>query len=253
MLLRTADVVQSVRGCYARNEFHRAYHRLHDFCIVDLSALYFDVLKDRLYTFAPRSRSRRSAQTAVWRIGEALVRLLAPMMSFTADEIWQFLPPLKGREESVHLSLFPAADEALGGATLGGTTDALRADWELLLQVRQEVLKAMEAARNAKTIGGSLEAAVRITAQDPAFSVLERHLESLRALFIVSGVSLERALPGNSTGGILAEVERAPGSKCERCWNYSSQVGDNSLYPTACERCVAALEEIARSREKQHL
>ena len=113
-LLRAAEVTKDVREHYDDFVFHRLYHRLKDFCIVDLSAIYFDVLKDRLYTSAPKSLARRSAQTALWRLGEALVRLLAPVMSFTAEEIWGFLPAVDGRPESVHVTLFPQPEELTG-------------------------------------------------------------------------------------------------------------------------------------------
>jgi isoleucyl-tRNA synthetase len=219
---------------------------MHDFCIVDLSAFYFDVLKDRLYTFAPHSKARRSAQTAIWRIGEALVRLLAPVMSFTADEIWQYLPKLENRPESVHLALFPAAKEITGtDATAGFET--FRADWETLLAVRQEVLKALESARNAKTIGSSLEAHVQLSAPESVYPVLERYRDDLRALFITSAVTLVPALAENGSAPLTVDVRRADGHKCDRCWNYSSEVGSNSDYPTLCERCVPAVEEILRS------
>ncbi|MGH9577667.1 MAG: class I tRNA ligase family protein, partial [Terriglobales bacterium] len=155
LLQRAAEMTVRVRAFYDQFEFHKAYHLMHDFCTVHLSAFYFDVLKDRLYTFAPRSRSRRSAQTALWRIGEALVRLLAPLMSFTADEVWQYLPQVAGRPESVHLALFPAPQDVLGVSEAAAGSPS--ADWDTLLSVRSEVLKALEAARNGKQIGGSLE------------------------------------------------------------------------------------------------
>lgn len=245
VLQRADEVSERVRTYYHEFEFHKAYHLMHDFCTVDLSAFYFDVLKDRLYTFASRSRARRSAQTALWRIGEALVRLLAPLMSFTADEIWQYLPPVSGRPESVHMALFPSSQDVLGEAQ---APEPVSEDWETLLSVRGEVLKSLETARNGKQIGGSLEGHVVIVAPDPAYSVLRRYEGGLRELFIVSGVTLERAQAGNGAGGLIVEVRRAAGSKCERCWNYSSHVGEDASYPTACERCLPVLEEIAASR-----
>ncbi|MGH9555871.1 MAG: class I tRNA ligase family protein, partial [Terriglobales bacterium] len=247
LLQRAAEVAARVRSFYDQFEFHKAYHLMHDFCTVHLSAFYFDVLKDRLYTFAPRSPARRSAQTALWRIGEALVRLLAPLMSFTADEVWQYLPRVAARPASVHLALFPAPHEVTGASEAAAGPPS--SDWETLLSVRSEVLKALEAARNGKQIGGSLEAHVVIAAPDPAYSVLSRHQGGLRELFIVSGVTLERAEPGNGAGGLIVEVRRAAGGKCERCWNYSTRVGENPTYPAACERCLPVLEEIAASRQ----
>ncbi len=245
LLQATAQMAAKVCRFYEQFEFHKAYYLMLDFCTVELSAFYFDVLKDRLYTSAPRSRARRSAQTAIWRIGETLVRLIAPLMSFTADEIWQHLPPVAARPESVHLALFPTAEDI----TADAATAEPSKDWETLLGVRSEVLKALEAARNGKQIGGSLQAHVVITAPDPAYSTLRRHEADLRALLIVSGVTLEQAQPGNGAGGLIVEVQHAAGGKCERCWNYSTHVGQDPTYPTACERCLAVLEEIAASRQ----
>src|SRR5262249_12493170 len=147
MLDRTADLVRKCREWYAGYEFHRVYHAIHDFCVVDLSAFYYDVLKDRLYTKAPRNKSRRSAQTAVWKITSALVRLVAPILVFTAEEIWRFLPRTQGEFESVHMTVF--ADEKSLGTQLPAHKIA---DWELLAKVRSEVLKALEGARNEKRI-----------------------------------------------------------------------------------------------------
>jgi isoleucyl-tRNA synthetase len=245
LLLRAAEVAGRSRQWYEEFAFHKVYHQVHDFCIVDLSAFYFDVLKDRLYTFAPRSRARRSAQTAIWRIGEALVRLLAPMMSFTTEEIWGSLPQVAGRPASVHLALFPAERELVESGIPVAEREALRADWQVLLAVRDQVLQTLEGARNAKTIGGSLEARVSLAAPAPVHSVLERYQKDLSALFIVSQVALEKPIAGDGVSSIRAQVRRAEGKKCERCWNYSTRVGENMTYPTVCERCTAALNEIA--------
>ncbi len=158
ILLRAADVTQDVREHYDTFTFHRLYQRLKDFCIVDLSAIYFDVLKDRLYTSAPKALMRRSAQTALWKLGNALVRLLAPVMSFTSDEVWGFLPAFAGKTRSVHLEHFPAADELTGELPQGFDVAAIRGNWETLLSVRDEALKALETARAEKQIGSGLEA-----------------------------------------------------------------------------------------------
>jgi isoleucyl-tRNA synthetase len=246
MLLQTAELNQQVRAWYERFEFHKIYQRVNQFCVVDLSAFYFDVLKDRLYTYAPKSRGRRSGQTAVWRIGEALVRLLAPLLSFTAEEVWQHMPKVAGRLESVHLAQFPSQQEILGIATPSrngeSNEEQLRSDWTLLRSVRDEVLKALEGARNQKLIGGSLEAQVTLAAPEPAYSVLARYTQELRYLFIVSAVTLESAA-GDGAGGVRVQVSKAAGRKCERCWNYSTHVGEDPEYPGVCERCSAVLRE----------
>jgi isoleucyl-tRNA synthetase len=248
MLRQMWVFASDVRGSYDDFAFHKIYHRLNHFCIVDLSAFYFDVLKDRLYISAPKSQGRRSAQTAIWRIGEALVRMLAPIMSFTAEEVWDYLPKSAERGESVHLALFPSAAEILGDARNAegdsiSTVEKTGEDWTTLRSVRDEVLKALEEARNNKLIGTGLEAQVTLAAADPVYSVLSRHADQLRYLFIVSAATLTQA-SGNGTGGVLVEVKKADGAKCERCWNYSTHVGEDKAYPTVCERCSAVLKEL---------
>jgi isoleucyl-tRNA synthetase len=250
ILLRAAEVTKDVRQHYDEFVFHRLYHRLKDFCIVDLSAIYFDVLKDRLYTSAPKSAARRSAQTALWKLGEMLVRLLAPVMSFTAEEVWQYLPA-QGRSDSVHLEHFPAPEDLAGELPAGFDAAALKKDWETLLAARDQALKALEAARNEKRIGSSLEAQIRLAAPESLYPVLERYRAQLRYLFIVSDVLLEKLPATNGDTGLAIEVLKAPGQKCERCWNYSTHVGEDTNYPTVCERCSAVLGEIeATARSK---
>jgi isoleucyl-tRNA synthetase len=254
MMRQTCAFAADVRSSYDEFAFHKIYHRLNHFCIVDLSAFYFDILKDRLYISAPKSPGRRSAQTAIWRIGEALVRLLAPIMSFTSEEVWDYLPKTAGRAESVHLALFPTAAGILGdaktiagaGPAAGSADDKTGEDWTTLRMVRDEVLKALEDARNNKLIGTGLEAQVTVAAADPVYSVLSRHASQLRYLFIVSAVNLVQAA-GNGTGGVRVEVKKADGLKCERCWNYSTHVGEDKKYPTVCERCSAVLKELETS------
>src|SRR5918993_60241 len=198
---------------YKAFEYHVVHHALYNFCTVTLSARYFDIIKDRLYTSAPKSRARRSAQTALHRITDALARLLAPVLVFTADEIWESLPRTGGDAglQSVHLALFPAASS--------GERDApLRAQWAQLFEVRDVVLRALEAARVSKLIGSSLEAHVRLKAKTRRdYELLESRREQLRYVFIVSQVSLTFADEGASADGDAVEVEvvRAGGEKCE--------------------------------------
>ena len=244
ILLRAAELTRDVRAHYDSFTFHKASQRLKDFCIVDLSAIYFDVLKDRLYTSAPKSKARRSAQTALWRLGDALVRLIAPLTSFTADEVWDFLPQAGAKPESVHLTLFPSATDVTGDIPAGFDAKGLIADWSALLSVRDEALKALEVARTNKEIGGSLEAQLIVAAPESLYPLLERHRDQLRYLFIVSDVVLEKSATVNGDAALQIKVNKAPGAKCERCWNYSSQVGQDQNYPTVCERCWPVLEEI---------
>jgi len=245
MLERTGELVTKCRDWYAAYDFHRVYHAIHDFCVVDLSSFYFDVLKDRLYTKAPRNKSRRSAQTAVWKISSALVRLIAPVLVFTSEEIWKFLPKAKTDQPSVHMSLFPEA-EALAAKIDPQKKEA----WEELAKVRAAVLVKLEEARNAKSIGGSLEAKVILASGSPKLQgLLESYAKQLPALFIVSQVQVQGGEPANAPGGdglqsITIQIEKADGKKCDRCWNYSVHVGENPRYPTICERCSEALAEI---------
>jgi isoleucyl-tRNA synthetase len=242
MLRQTAAFASDVRNAYEEFAFHKIYHRLNHFCIVDLSAFYFDVLKDRLYIFEPKSKARRSAQTAICRIGEALTRLLAPIMTFTCEEVWQYLPKVASREESVHLAQFPATADILGSG-VASTDSKSDDDWATLRSVRDEVLKVLENARNNKLIGTGLEAQVTITASEPLYSLLQRYADQLRYLFIVSQVHLSQG-SGNGTSGLHVEVKKADGAKCERCWNYSTHVGEDKDYLTVCERCSAVLKEL---------
>ncbi len=249
ILVRAAELTSDVRGHYDTFTFHKAYQRLKDFCIVDLSAIYFDVLKDRLYTSAPKSMARRAAQTALFRLGDALVRLMAPTMCFTADEVWEFLPKAEGSPASVHLTLFPEPHELTGPLPDGFDSAGLESEWSSLLGVRDEALKVLEAARTEKKIGTGLEAQLRLSAPEPLYSLLHRHRDQLRYLFIVSDVILEKSSAANGDGGLLITMSKAPGAKCERCWNYSTHVGEDKSYPTVCERCSAVLAEIEATAE----
>ncbi len=248
MLARTGDLVAQCRKWYEGFEFHRVFHALHDYAAVDLSAFYFDVLKDRLYTFAPRNRARRSAQTAVYRISKALLSLLTPITVFSAEEIWKYFPHVAGDPESAHLGLFPEAAEI--GAPVG---QAIESNWQSLLEFRREVLKALEEKRKEKFISGSLEAKVRIFSDyEERTNFLKSYEGILPTLFIVSQVEIvdeSKGLPQKNTpfGGWRIEVARADGAKCERCWNYSTRVGESADYPTVCERCVKSLDEIEGS------
>ncbi|HWY42587.1 MAG TPA: isoleucine--tRNA ligase [Candidatus Sulfotelmatobacter sp.] len=246
MLERTADLVKKCREWYANYEFHRVYHAIHDYCVVDLSAFYYDVLKDRLYTKAPNNLARRSAQTAVYKISSALVRLATPILVFTSEEIWKYLPKAAGDASSVHISLFPEEAELRAGIA-----PALVNTWELLAKVRGEVLKALETARNDKKINSGLEAKVLLGADLELKAKLKAHLAQLPGLFIVSQVDFLSAGVGEYKSDVVPSlsvtIQKADGKKCDRCWNYSTHVGENPRYPTICERCSAALAEIESS------
>jgi isoleucyl-tRNA synthetase len=218
-----------VRG-YETYDFQVVYSALYNFCTVTLSAQYFDIIKDRLYTSAPKSHARRSAQTALYKICQDLSLLLAPILAFTADEAWENLP--NQTVESVHLAEFPSVSEAVDSELL--------ANWERIFSIRTEVLRKLEEARIEKLIGSSLEAKVKLTVDEETFDFLTPYRFDLRYIFIVSQVELFK---GDAFG---VEIAKAEGLKCDRCWNYSHEVGKDERYPTACERCLEALIEIEK-------
>jgi isoleucyl-tRNA synthetase len=235
-LAKLDEVIRTVREAYEAYEFHTVYHTLYNFSTVTLSARYFDILKDRLYTFSPRNPARRSAQTALYHIVDALARMLAPLLVFTADEIWENLPADNARPAFVHLALLPE--------TSGPGDGNLLANWERLFEIRDDVLQSLEVARVGRQIGSSLEARLEISAAGDSYDLLVRYREELRYIFIVSQVEVVRSDEGVS--GVVVKVLAAEGRKCERCWNYSTLVGESARYPEVCERCVTALEEIER-------
>ncbi|MGA3160618.1 MAG: isoleucine--tRNA ligase [Terracidiphilus sp.] len=256
MLARTRELTENILGWYERFEFHRVYHAVNEFAIVDLSSFYLDVLKDRMYTFAPTSKERRSAQTVLWQITEALVRLVAPILSFTADEIWEHLPVVEGREVSVHLAQFPTPAEIFSEDPA-----PVIAEWETLMGVRDEVLKLLEQARQDKTIGKALEADVAIAANNELGRLLKKYEPSLKELF---NVSKAKIVPANidinegfvwQTEGddIHIQASQASGHKCARCWNFMPEVSNYGIWQNVCMRCQKALREmkIAEPKESQ--
>jgi isoleucyl-tRNA synthetase len=239
ILLRAEQLVLDCRRWYEEYAFHRIYRAVYDFATVDLSAIYFDVLKDRLYTTAPRSQDRRSAQTALWRLAYALVRLVAPLISYTADEVWQHFRKPAGAPDSVHLATFPEPRELTAG--IPEASRGRMADWDRLIAVRASVLKSLEEARQDKRIGAPLEARVRLRANGDLYPVLERYASELPGLFIVSQVALE---PGDDP--LAVQIDRATGAKCERCWKYKADIGSDPRFPTICGSCAEAVTEILK-------
>lgn len=240
VLSRLAHLGAKVDKAYREYDFHVIYQVVHNFCSGELSATYLDILKDRLYTAPPQSLARRSAQSAMYRILDELTRMIAPILTFTAEEIWEQMPG--EREQSVHVALFPAVEMALVDAELDET-------YQKLWQVRSEVAKALEIARAEKLIGNSLEARVCVEIDNVEYRpLLEKYASQLPTLFIVSAVKLAQvsaaAYVAEKVAGLKIQVERAAGEKCERCWNYFPNVGDDPAHPTICARCLQALKEM---------
>jgi isoleucyl-tRNA synthetase len=242
-MLRLARLIERLRRAYDRYEFHVVYHRSLDFCVVDMSSVYLDILKELLYVSAPDAPARRSAQTTLYEILHSLTRLLAPILSFTAEDVWHWIPDHEEKADSVHLCSLPAVDPDWEDSALGER-------WEKVFQFRQEVSKALEIARTAKRIGHSLDAWVRVVPPDVWGDFLEKFPFSLRQLCIVSEVTIEDRLEGTNVfesqeiRGLAVEVERARGDKCGRCWVYCPSVGRDPSHPTVCNRCVQELKQI---------
>jgi isoleucyl-tRNA synthetase len=233
MLARTRDLAERILGWYEAFEFHRVYQALNEFAIVDLSSFYLDVLKDRMYTFAPSSHERRSAQTVLWKVSEALVRLVAPITSFTADEVWEYLPKVEGREASVHLALFPKPEEIFSEDPA-----ALMEEWKQLFAVRDAALIVLEAERKAQRIGKGLEAELEIAAAGELLALLQRHAAGLKEAINVSAV---RVVPGSE---LRVTALPASGTKCARCWNFMPDTSDYGIWHDVCGRCQSALKEM---------
>jgi isoleucyl-tRNA synthetase len=237
------ELMQRLRKAYDDYEFHIIYHRLYNYCVLDLSSFYLDILKDRLYISPPASLERKSAQTVMHIILDTVARLMAPILPFTAEEIWNFMPQLNGKENSIHMAALPAANSDWLDASLSQR-------WERLLTIRAEVTKALEEARTKKLIGHPLDAAVSIFAPQDLYHALLPFADDLRSILIISKASLvndakpEGAYESQEVKGLFILVEPAEGEKCERCWIHEPTVGTNSEHATICNRCLGILERI---------
>ncbi|HRR40138.1 MAG TPA: class I tRNA ligase family protein, partial [Syntrophales bacterium] len=240
ILHRLQEIVQRVRKAYDEYQFHVVYYTIYNFCTVDLSSLYLDVSKDRMYTAKAKSKARRSAQSAMYIILDTLVRLLAPILTFTADEIWNAMPEYEDKAVSVHLTQFPDVNPEF-------LNEKIKEAWKTLIAVRGEVSKAIEKARKNKVIGHSLDARVDLYAPEKLRRFLADRREDLKVLNIVSQVNildrddLEEPYVSSEIEGLKVGVSKASGAKCQRCWMYSETVGKDAVHTTICDRCLANL------------
>jgi isoleucyl-tRNA synthetase len=239
-LHRLQKLVQRVEKAYDEFEFHAVFHSLHNFCAVDMSAFYLDILKDRLYTARTASRERRSGQTAMYKILSTMVRLMAPVLSFTADEVWGYMTK-DARADSVFLAPFPKAEEQF-------IDSALEARWDKILAVRGEAAKVLEGLRRDKKIGHSLDAHVTIFAGPEVLAFLDGYKKDLAFIFIVSSVAIAKeseapvdAYISDLVKGLKITATQAKGVKCGRCWMYSETVGTVKDHPEVCDRCAGNL------------
>jgi len=234
-----AQLLERLDQAYSKYEFHQIYHALNHFCTVELSSFYLDILKDRLYTSAAQSPERRAAQTVLHELALGLATWMAPILSFTAEEFWKYLPQTPGKAESVFLA-------PMKKAPTQWLDEALELKYQRIRQLRDEVLKALELARKEKVIGSSLEAQVRIFAEGETLKLLKEYEKQWPTLFIVSQVVLVYELDAfthenEALDHFKVQVLRAEGQKCERCWNFTITVGKNEKHPAVCERCARVL------------
>ena len=237
-----AQLIRRVQQAYQNYEFHLAFHRLHQFCSVEMSAIYLDILKDRLYVSRPDSPARRSAQSTLYELLLDLTRLMAPILSFTAEEIWTYLPGAK-RQASVHLASFPELRPGL-------PDENLLAKYEFLLKVRDEINRGLEEARKGKVLATAQEAGVMLGTEDAELlGRLKGDVQALKTLSQVAALtvtdqpaSLGQALAAQEIPGLFVQVDRAPGEKCVRCWFTLASVGEDRQHPQICHRCLQVLE-----------
>ena len=230
---------KEVSAAYESYDFHVLYHAIHNFCSVEMSSYYLDILKDRLYAYKADSFERRSAQTAMYEIMLDLVVMIAPVLSFTMEEVWQFMKKPASMPESVFMMPWPECKEEY-------IDEALESIWDNFIEIRSEITRVLEGARRAKTIGHSLDAKVELHATGEALAILRSVEGDLATLLIVSQAKLVEGLAGGveATGreDLKVTVQAAEGEKCERCWIYSDTVGKDAEHPTVCARCAAALK-----------
>jgi len=234
----TQVLIEKVRRAYEEFEPYVIYQQVHNFCVVDMSAFYLDVLKDRLYVYKEGSRERRSAQSALFRILVDLTRLIAPVLAFTAEEIWDHVPAFAGKEASVHLGTMPTADPGL-------KDEALKEKWERILALKQEVSKVLEGARRDKVIGHPLDARVMLAADGDTLDFLKSVEPFLEDVFICSGVEVVQGdgpyIESENFSKLGIQAAKAPGKKCPRCWHYREGIGASQAHPEICPRCAQQL------------
>ncbi|MBL7158277.1 MAG: isoleucine--tRNA ligase [Candidatus Omnitrophica bacterium] len=239
MLSRLSSVINEVKENYGKFLFYKVFRSVYNFCVYEISSVYLDILKDRLYTFKKDSRLRRSAQTTLNEILVALIKILAPILPFTAEEAWQELGRCPTKEQSVHLAAWHWKKDEL----LKWKDEALDKKWSKILEIREVVLKALEAKRSEGAIGGSLDARVVLFGENEKMNkFLEENARLFPSVFITSEVEVAGSKTENLNKAdnvpIMISVGKASGKKCARCWNYSKSVGTDARYLDICSRCV---------------
>ncbi len=241
-ICKLSELEKKVKSSYEKFEFYQVYHAVHNFCVVDMSNFYLDVIKDRLYVERPNSTRRRAAQTVMYRVLDSLVRIISPILAYTSDEIWQYMP-----HKSLHNKENIVYNEINAPCDINESQEFMN-KWDTFHKLRNDVQKALEESRKEKIIGKALEASVEVYCDGELYNLLKDEEESLKTIFIVSQVKVikgkcENAFVGESIKNICIKVQKAQGEKCERCWSHSVTVGQNKSHPTICERCAKILSE----------
>lgn len=235
-------LINSVTNAFESFQFHRVYHNIHNFCTVEMSSFYFDILKDRLYTFSKKSPERRAAQTVLHRVNSVLVRLLAPILVYTTEEVWMEMKQDNGNTSGVHLAEWPVSIKEY-------VDEELNNKWDNIIKVRTDVARELEKMRAAKHIGNSLEAVVDLYTEDgDLLKLLKEYENDFPMIFIVSDVNIseepiDSANKGEIFDKLFIKVRVSDNNKCERCWNYRKEVGKIDKYPTLCDRCASVIEQ----------
>lgn len=235
------DVIDKCFEGYEAFEFYEVFHCIQKFCIVDMSNFYLDVIKDRLYVEAPNSKTRRAAQTTIYMVLSALVRLISPVVSYTAEEIWQYIPKTKlDNLESIFLNDMPCKIDV-------NISEEFKKHWSTVYKIRDEIKKVLETARKEKVIGSSLEADLTVYCTGETFEFISKNIDELKAILIVSGLNVKSEGKGQysteNLDGLSIDLSHSNFNKCERCWTYSETVGKCENHPTICERCCKVLEK----------
>lgn len=238
-LLQLDHLIEKSKQAYNSLDFHVIYHSIYNFCTVDMSNFYLDIIKDRLYVDGTKSLERRAAQTTIYKILRELTLLLAPILSFTANEIWQFMPE-DANYNKEHVLLNNIASDCIISLD-----EVFENKWKTIQSIRDDVNKALENARVSKVIGKSLDAKVTLVCSDVLFEFAQTMKNEFATIFIVSEVEILKGDTGTEKGvleGLYINIQKAEGEKCERCWIYSKEIGANQTHPTICPRCVIVID-----------
>ena len=231
-LVKLNELITKCLDSYDKYEFHQVYHSVRNFCVIDMSNFYLDVLKDRLYTEKKDSRTRRAAQTAIYIILKALTKIISPILAYTSDEIWKYMPHTK--EDDAECVLFNDMPKIVEISV----SEDFMAQWDLIHNLRDDVKKALEEAVKSKIIKKSLDAKVVLNCGKEKLEQIKAVEDELKGAFIVSAVEIN----DNGADELTVDIYAAEGEKCERCWEHSTTVGENSEHPTLCARCCQVLK-----------